>query len=293
MTARQPDPMAVHELHMRLRTDAALRDGFHPARTLANLPGGLPQDDLVIAAALSALREDSTVTRDEGGQVWTLRPAVRRKVLDSLPDSALTGRDSALAHALIGSAGYQPDAIRRLVRYAEGTRPPPAAVLARRLHTLERAGPKAPAHDQVVALRSALNTAEQRARATELLSGGVFGREAEQACIAAWIAKPQHKKPACSLHVSGLPGIGKSYLLQAAVQAASAGDKGVLTVWLDFDRSGLTVTDATAFFEEVSRQIGDALPSSAAALRDLRLKAARERTAFSAREAADALPGTC
>lgn len=175
MTARQPDPMAVHELHMRLRTDAALRDGFHPARTLANLPGGLPQDDLVIAAALSALREDSTVTRDEGGQVWTLRPAVRRKVLDSLPDSALTGRDSALAHALIGSAGYQPDAIRRLVRYAEGTRPPPAAVLARRLHTLERAGPKAPAHDQVVALRSALNTAEQRARATELLSGGASG----------------------------------------------------------------------------------------------------------------------
>ena len=168
----------------------------------------------------------------------------------------MTGRDSPLAQALIGSAGYQPDAIRRLVRYAEGTRPPPAAVLARRLQTLERAGPKAPAHDQVVALRSALNTAEHRARATELLSGGVFGREAEQARIAAWIAKPQHKKPACSLHVSGLPGIGKSYLLQAAVQAASAGDKGVLTVWLDFDRSGLAVTDATAFFEEVSRQMG-------------------------------------
>lgn len=290
MTARSPDPMAVRELHIRLRNDAALRDGFHPVETLADLPGGLPEDDLVIAAALSALRGESTVTRDEVGQVWTLRPAVRRKVLEALPETELTGRDTAVAHALTGRGGYQPDAIRRLVRYAEGPRPPPVAVLARRLHTLERAGPKAPAHDQVAALRGALNTAEHRARASELLSGGVFGREAEQARIAAWIARPQHKQPVCSLHVSGLPGIGKSYLLQAAVQAASAGDKGVLTVWLDFDRAGLALTDATAFFEEVSRQIGDALPSSAATLRDVRLQAARTRTALSAREAADASP---
>lgn len=290
MTARQPDLEAVRDLHARLRTDAALRGGFRPAQTLAALVGGLPEDDLVIAAALSALREDSTVTRDEAGQVWTLRPAVRRKVLQTIPDSALAGHDSAVAQALTGSAGYQPDAIRRLVRYTEGARPPPAAVLARRLHTLERAGPKAPAHDQVVALRSALNAAEQRARATDLLSGGVFGREAEQTRIAEWIAKPHRQAPVRSLHVSGLPGIGKSYLLQAAVQAASAGDTGVLTVWLDFDRSGLAVTDATAFFEEVSRQIGDALPSSAAALRDIRLQAARERSALSAREAAYALP---
>lgn len=290
MTVRQPDPEAVRDLHARLRDDAALHDRFQPADMLAKLPGGLPEDDLVIAAALSALREDCTVTRDEKGQVWTLRPAVRRKVLDQLPETALKGRVGALAEALTGSAGYQPDAIRRLVRYAEGARPPPAAVLARRLHTLERAGPKAPAHDQVVALRSALNAAEQRARATDLLSGGVFGREAEQARIAEWIAKPHRQAPLSSLHVSGLPGIGKSYLLQAAVQAASAGDTGVLTVWLDFDRSGLAVTDATAFFEEVSRQIGDALPSSAAALRDIRLQAARERSALSAREAAYALP---
>ena len=290
MTARQPDPGAVRDLHARLRTDAALRGGFRPAQTLAALVGGLPEDDLVIAAALSALRADSTVTRDEEGQIWTLRPAVRRKVLQTTPDSALAAHDSAVAQALTGSAGYQPDAIRRLVRYAEGARPAPASVLARRLHTLERAGPKAPAHDQVVALRSALNAAEQRARATDLLSGGVFGREAEQARIAEWIAKPHRQTPVRSLHVSGLPGIGKSYLLQAAVRAASAGDTGVLTVWLDFDRSGLAVTDATAFFEEVSRQIGDALPSSAAALRDIRLQAARERSALSAREAAYALP---
>lgn len=290
MTPRQPDPEAVRDLHARLRKDAALQNRFHPAGMLAKLRGALPEDDLVIAAALSELREDCTVTRDQEGQVWTLRPAVRRKILDQLPETELKGRVGALVEALTGSVGYQPDAIRRLVRYAEGSRPPPAAVLARRLHTLERAGPKAPAHDQVVALRSALNAAEQRARATELMSDGVFGREAEQARIAEWIAKPHRQAPVRSLHVSGLPGIGKSYLLQAAVQAASAGDTGVLTVWLDFDRSGLAVTDATALFEEVSRQIGDALPSSAAALRDSRLQAARERSALSAREAAYALP---
>lgn len=290
MTARQPDPGAVRALYERMRADAALRDRFRPAETLSALAGGLPGDDLVIAAALSALREDSTATRDEQGPVWTLRPAVRRKVLETLPEAALAGRDSPVVRALTGSAGYQPDAIRRLVRYAESARPPPAAVLARRLHALERAGPKAPAHDQVVALRSALNAAEQRARATDLLSGGVFGRDAELSRIAAWIAAPQSHGPMRSLHVSGLPGIGKSYLLQAAVRAASGTDDGVLPVWLDFDRSGLAVSDATAFFEEISRQIGDALPSAAGDLRDIRLQAARERSALSAREAAYALP---
>lgn len=290
MTKRTPDPDAVHQLHARLRVDAALREGFDPVKALAHLPGGLPEDDLVIAAALSALREDSSVTRDEDGQVWTLRPAVRRKVLEQLPESELIGRDSALVQALTGSVGYQPDAIRRLVRYAEGPRPPPAAVLARRLRMLERAGPRAPAHDQVLALRGALNSAERRALAAASLSGGVFGREGELARLAAWIEKPQYKAPVRSLHVSGLPGVGKSFLLQAAVQVAAAGEKGALTIWLDFDRSGLAVTDATVFFEEVSRQIGDALPSSAAELRNLRLQAARERSALAEREADYALP---
>ena len=46
MTARQPDPGAVRDLHARLRTDAALRGGFRPAQTLAALAGGLPEDDL-------------------------------------------------------------------------------------------------------------------------------------------------------------------------------------------------------------------------------------------------------
>jgi hypothetical protein len=286
----QPDPAAVGDLHARLRADAALRDSFRPAEMLGNITGGPPKDDLVIAAALSALLGDCTVSRDAEGQSWTLRPAVRRKVLSSMPGEQALAADTSVTRALSGTAGYQPQAIRRLVSYSEGDRPPPAAVLARRLHTLERAGPTAPAHSLVAGLRGALNTAENSERAAQLLSNGIFGREVELATIRDWIGHPQDGAPVRCLHISGLPGIGKSYLLQSAVQEARGSGAGVLTIWLDFDRSGLSVTDATAFFEEISRQIGDALPSSAGGLRDIRLQAARERTALSSREAGYALP---
>jgi hypothetical protein len=290
MTERQPDPQTVRDLHARLRVDAALRDSFRPTETLARLAGGLPEDDLVIAAALSALREDCTVARDADGQIWTLRPAVRRKVLTSLPDEQVVSGDTSVARALSGIAGYQPQAIQRLVRYSEKGRSPPAAVLARRLHSLERAGPNAPAHDLVAGLRGALNAAEQTERSEQLLSNGLFGRDEEQAVLLDWIAHPQKDTPIRSLHVSGLPGIGKSYLLQSVVQKARDSETGVLVIWLDFDRSGLSVSDATAFFEEISRQIGDALPSSAGQLHEIRMQAARERTALSPREAGYALP---
>lgn len=299
--APRPDPRAVADLHARLRIDAALRDRFRPADSLAGLVGGVPDDDLVVAAALSALRMDCVVDRDAQGPIWTLRPAVRRKVLGDIGAEDLAGIDSMaaraspIADALAGSAGYQPAAIGRLIRAAEQGRPSSAAVLARvlarRLYALERAGPQAPAHDLVTGLRGALNLAVEMAQAQTLLAGGIFGREAEQAVILDWIADPQTRPPLRSLHVSGMPGIGKSYLLHSAVQKARAANPELLVVWLDFDRSGLTVSDATVFFEEISRQIGDALPATAAAgLRDIRLQAARARSVLSDQESSFALP---
>ena len=292
MTKGAPDPKALAGLYASLQQAAALQDGFRPANLLrAATHGSVPDDDVLVAAALSALREDCSVSRDSGGQVWTLRASVRRKVaVDSGADAYSGSGESEIEHALAGAMGYQPKAIARLVTYASGTRPPPAAVLARRLVALERAGPKAPAYPLQVALRGALNAAEQRERAAALLAGGVFGRDRERTMLRDWIASPFSAPPVRAMHVSGLPGIGKSFLLQSVVHEARNSSARPLVIWLDFDRSGLQVADATAFFEEVSRQVGDALPTAADDLRVARLQAARERSALSSREAALALP---
>lgn len=83
----RPDPETVRALHARLRAHTVHLGGYRPAEALAALPGGLPEDDLVVAAALSALRDDSTVIRDAAGPIWTMRPSVRYKVLNPTPDT--------------------------------------------------------------------------------------------------------------------------------------------------------------------------------------------------------------
>jgi hypothetical protein len=134
-----------------------------------------------------------------------------------------------------------------------------------------------------------LNTRRAEARADARLAGGFFGREAELARLADWIAAPQAGPPMRTIHVSGLPGIGKSFLLERVIQQARLGDRPIL-VMLDFDRAGLNVLDAHGFFEEISRQVGDALPEAAAMLRDMRLQSAERRARETGSSARYSLP---
>ncbi len=107
--------------------------------------------------------------------------------------------------------------------------------------------------------------------------------------LADWIAHPQEKPPLRTVHVSGLPGIGKSYLLERVIQMARLDHRPIL-VTLDFDRSGLNVLDMHGFFEEISRQIGDALPEAAGRLRDMRLRSAERRATETGTSARASLP---
>ena len=293
-----PDHAPLHEA---LRRAAALRDSFRPIEVLqavqtADGAEAPPQDVVIMAEALSALQADCIIETGPTGPVWSLRPAVRRKVLgsgagqgetlakDAALDDALARTEGPVVEALRGTGAFAPNALQTALAEQE-----PSVTLSHLVGTLDRAGPRAPGYPNLIALRSALNTAEQRDRAEAILSRGFFGRHGERAKLAEWIAAAQSAAPLRSLHISGLPGIGKSFLLEKIIQEALGRDDPIL-IRLDFDRSGLTVEDTHAFFDEISRQLGDALPLAAAELRAQRLQSARERTALSGREARFFLP---
>jgi hypothetical protein len=293
MTMLSDTPPEHEALYDALRRAAALRDTFQPMQLLQDAQrmagdGAVSDDPVIMAEALSALQADCVVDRGTAGPIWSLRPAVRRKVLgqgeDPAFDRAMAQGEGPVVEALRGTGAFSSDALQAALAPQV-----PSQTLTHLVGTLDRAGPRAPGYQALIALRSAMNTAEQRDRAEAILSLGFFGRQEERAQLASWIATPQTSTPLRTLHISGLPGIGKSFLLEKIIQEAVGRDDPIL-IRLDFDRSGLMVEDTHAFFEEISRQLGDAVPRWAGDLRDRRLQSARERSSLSGREARFILP---
>ncbi len=273
------------------RRFAALQDSFTPEAALKAAMGPRAISEPILAArVLSSLRKDCTVERGKTGEMWLMRPGARRKTLggassgtDWIAESAAPAETPVQA-ALAGQGDFAPEALDAMI--AGGGDPERLGGVA---IALDRAGPSAPGFGRLVQIRSALNAARAEARSDALLAGGFFGREAELALLAEWIAHPQEKPPVRTVHVSGLPGIGKSYLLERVIQMARLDHRPILVI-LDFDRSGLNVLDVHGFFEEISRQIGDALPEAAGRLRDMRLRSAERRAAETGSTARTSLP---
>lgn len=253
------------------RSFAAVQDSFAPEAALAAAMGPRAgQEPVVAARVLSALRQDCTV---EAGKTerWLMRPAARRKILAG--DVSVGEAETPVANALAGRGAFALEELDRMLAGETAPEELEAAAVA-----LDRAGPSAPGFDRLDRLRGALNTRRAQARTDAHLAGGFFGREAELARLAEWIAAPQSGPPMRTIHVSGLPGIGKSFLLERVVQMTRLSLDPIL-VTLDFDRAGLNVLEAHGFFEEISRQLGDAVPDASAQLRALRLKSAERRAA--------------
>ncbi|WP_347312260.1 ATP-binding protein [Defluviimonas sp. SAOS-178_SWC] len=273
------------------RRFAALQESFTPEAALKAAMGPRAISEPILAArVLSSLRKECTVERGKGGEMWLMRPGARRKTLggassgaDWIAESAASAATPVQA-ALAGQGDFAPEALDAMI--AEGGDPDRLGEIA---IALDRAGPSAPGFGRLVQIRSALNAARAEARSDALLAGGFFGREAELALLAEWIAHPQEQPPLRTVHVSGLPGIGKSYLLERVIQMARLDHRPILVI-LDFDRSGLNVLDVHGFFEEISRQIGDALPEAAGLLRDMRLRSAERRAAETGATARTSVP---
>jgi hypothetical protein len=254
---------------------AALSGPFDPFDAIEFVCGpDIFADTLLITRLLTALQALCSVDRTKTGEVWLLRPGIRHKVMGDIePEEALSlaASDTPVVQALLGHDSYGSDALAAMV-----DAPPDEETLTTMAIALDRAGPNAPGAESLSAVRSLLNTAQQVRQTNDALAAGFFGRVDELEQLRNWILNVEAITPVPAIQVSGLPGIGKSYLLERVVQMARI-DPNPVIVRLDFDRSGLRVLDAHALFDEVSRQIGDGLPRAADQLRNVRLRSAEEK----------------
>jgi hypothetical protein len=260
------------------RRYAALSGAFDPEGLLEAL-GPVSND---VAVTVTANLADACDTGIEGGR-WLMRASARQRELgdwgtpEELQEAVEWRRsletdpatDDLLA-ALVGEGSYQPDAVLETTKGA-----PDRPSLVRLAVALDRAGENAPAHGALDAVRSALGRADAEMRYEAVLGAGFFGREAELSQLASWIARASVELPVRALFVTGLPGIGKSTLLEMASQRSSTtGDRPAIVVRFDFDRSGLEVQDLVGLTLELSRQVAIAVGEDAASLSQARLTAA-------------------
>ncbi|MFC6636796.1 AAA family ATPase [Sulfitobacter sp. JBTF-M27] len=247
---------------------AALMDDFLPRDLLKQvIPAEYAQDILLRAQLMSALREKCSTQ----GDMWQMRPIARRKLLskqtsqDSLPDTEISA-------ALKAESIYAPDALRKMV---EDTAPIDTLSVA--VATLEQAGPSAPGHAQLVALSSKLDKLRKEQATDTLLGDDFVGRDAEIRRLLDVLDNPERQAPLHALHIQGLPGVGKTFLLEELSRLCRERPR-IVMVRLDFDRSSLSDGETEAVFDEISRQIGTAMPEVSAELHDLRLRTAERRT---------------
>lgn len=238
---------------------AALQDRFAPLEAVRWAAGGRLPDDLHLISQVMALLRPHCLPdpKEDAAQMsWVMRPAARHYALDAarVERDTVARFNTDLADARLGRGRFAPDALD--ARIASGDAAPD---LARIAAALDRAGPHAPGADRVAALRALMNRAEDARQAETIRARNLQGREAELAQIAQAIAAPQTKPPLRAVVISGGPGIGKSSLLDLAIEDARAKPRPVV-VRLDFARSGLDPRDAQSFYNEISRQLGDALP---------------------------------
>jgi hypothetical protein len=258
------------------RRFAALSGSFDP-KVLRDIIGSDTRVTMAVATDLA----DACDTGQDGGQ-WLMRGNIRRRELDGMVsagelDDAIAWRRTLdadeptrdLLAALTGSTGFTTPDVRQAIEASQDR-----ATLERLAVALERAGSQAPAHEALGAVRSALGRLDARDRAQVMLARGFFGRVAETTAIASWLGRPISRPPVSALFISGLPGIGKSTLVDEAARRAATATPPWILVRLDFDRSGLDVQDRVGLTMEITRQISIELGDAAAALRSARLTAA-------------------
>lgn len=272
--------MAVSDNYLQLRDQlfrrAALVDDFLPRDLLKEvIPAELAKDILLRSQLMSALRE-KCATR---GERWQLRPIARRKLL-----SAETGADdwpdTEIGAALKGESIYSSEGLQQLIED-----PAPLERLSAAVATLEQAGPSAPGHEKLLALSSKLDQARRRQATDDLLGDDFVGRDAEIARLLDVLDNPERHAPLHTLHIQGLPGVGKTFLLEELTRLCRERPR-IVMVKLDFDRSSLSNGATDAVFEEISRQIGTAMPEVSKELHHLRLQTAERRTRIATEQGA-------
>jgi hypothetical protein len=243
------------------RRFAALSGPFDPVDALPRTLAHAPQEAVLVASQLAWVC-DTSPTETPGK--WLLRTAERRDILRDLSTAgqlvaSISARRSRptdqptrdLLDALLDEGEFAHGAVANAIRS-----PDSREHLERLIVTLDRAGGLARAYMLLAEARSALSQLQRDEHWRSIARQGVFGREAEAKTISVWLANNIEKPPVQALYVQGLPGIGKSLLLDDSVRRAYAHQKPIV-IRLDFDRSGLDVLDLVGLTMEVARQTAD------------------------------------
>lgn len=273
--APQKPDLSWHET--RLKQYAALAGAFRPGDALgAATEGSDALDTGAQVKLLSALAPVCTIDRQEKIDLWTMRIGPRHKVLadsldglDALPEVAGDPVAADIPKALLGEGAYDSGTI--LNRVEQGAYPP--ELVDHHIRVLDRAGPAAPGYEQLDALNGQRNRQDRSHQTKAALASGFVGRETELEAIRQWcLDAGKTESRLQTLHISGLPGIGKSFLLERCLQMLRAAEPRLILVRLDFDRSVLRVDRPGALFSEITRQVGDERPLAAKRLHAARLR---------------------
>lgn len=260
----------------RARWFAALSGPFDPVALLDAL------GDVGDAEAMDVTVDLASACDTSEPAGWLMRGSVRRREITALAeagrlDAALRwrrehARDAATADLLDALSGAGPYTRAGISEALAGRleREP----LTRMAVALERAGTQAPAHKTLDAVRAALGRVDAVDRAHVMLDRGFYGRETEITRAENWLNHPHTRRPVTALYVNGLPGIGKSTLIDEVIDHASGQSPPWIIVRLDFDRGGLDVRDLVGLTMEISRLVSRELGPASVSLRPARLHAA-------------------
>ncbi len=258
---------------------AALSGRFLPMEALSAEARTDPATAAVVASALAAVCD----TNPDGSGQWLIRTAERRNVLGSLARdgglaAAVQKRRAAhpdpetqqLLDALGGTGEFEGGALDAIMADPAPDRTRIEAIVA----AIDRAGAVSPVFARLQQARSALAGIDRTERRAAIEKRGFFGRGDEQAALMAWFVTPFTAPPVKTAFLTGLPGIGKSALLERMVADTDDGFDSIV-VRLDFDRAGLNVLDVLRLTMEAARQVADRLGEAGAPLVAARLAAGR------------------
>ena len=216
----------------RARCFAALSGPFDPVEAFAPRAERKSGDVAVVASQLAAMCD----THPQGAEgKWLMRTSERRDILkmlrdDNALDDYIAARRGAadaetedLLDAILGNGLFAPADIEQAVASLESR-----GLIERIVVAVDRAGEIAPAYPLLQRARSALGLLDRRDRWEKLKAHGVYGRDDQRRVIDKWLKRPIVKAPVRALFVSGLPGIGKSLLLDNSVRAAFDSEHALL-----------------------------------------------------------------
>lgn len=282
------DPDLLASTIEHARWFAALSGPFDPTDALnASMqqnPATGSETALLVASQLSRACDTQA---DASGSHWLMRGTERRWDIENLRksdrlDDALTWRsrqspfdDAArdVVAALRGVDAFAVPALDAVLAASEQELISGREQLNQLTFGLEWAGPAAPGYSRLERLRAAVMRTDDKRRSDTLLTNGFHGRDQQRRVLQDWLAAPINTPPVHALFVTGLPGIGKSALLETAISERVAAQRITIVVRLDFDRPTLDMLDQVGLTLELARQIAAQLPEQAATVRELRLKA--------------------